>query len=163
MARETSVEAYNKIKRGGLLSKSRWEVYDVLFNHGPLTAGEVCKEYFPQRQRDSLRPRFAELRDRGVVKELPARICRATGQTCVVWDVTANLPAEVPAQPTRRERWLIESASEDTIGYACKNLETAQQHLAKVKAKWPDAEIVHVKEVRKSGSYQCEEERSSED
>lgn len=41
MTRNTSVEAYHKIKEEGLIGKRQMQVYEILFEHGPLTNSEV--------------------------------------------------------------------------------------------------------------------------
>lgn len=94
MIRETSVEAYNKIKENGLLSKRRWQVYDVLFHNGPATAMEL-RNRFPKGTVDSqIRARLNELRDLGVVHEKSERECRVTGMRVIEWEVTDRLPVK---------------------------------------------------------------------
>lgn len=94
MTRQTSIDAYRKIESEGLLSKRRFEVYSVLFKHGPLTTGEVWWNYFKDFgiSQNSINPRMSELVTAGVVCEVGTRECSITGQTCIQWDVTANLP-----------------------------------------------------------------------
>ena len=66
--RRTSIEVYQKIQAMGLLSQLRFEVYEVLVNHGPLTAGEVWDRFFKnKRQRSSISARMSELEERAVV------------------------------------------------------------------------------------------------
>lgn len=97
MVRETSREAYEKIKENDLLSTRRWQVYDVLFSVGPATGGEVFREMkrrygmtIPTNSNTTTR--LGELRERGVVKELGTRACDVSGQRVILWDVTKKLP-----------------------------------------------------------------------
>lgn len=97
MVRQTSVEAYNEIKDNGLLSQRRWEVYEVLFFHGPMTANEVFNYLTRTRSSNVFRAhstnsRFSELREMGVIKETKERICKVTGRNVIEWDVTENIP-----------------------------------------------------------------------
>lgn len=104
MIRQTSVDAYNMIKENGLLSQRRFEVYDVLFNHGPLTQGETCDKITPgwKRSNQSYTPRFAELKKLGVIIEIGERECSITGRKALSWDVTDKLPLKFE-KPTRHK------------------------------------------------------------
>lgn len=96
--RETSIQAYRQIKQEGLLSKMRERVYDVVFHHGPCTSAEAYTlmtkvEKAPITQS---RARFTELRDQGVFKECGRKTCSVTGRTAILWDVTDQLPSQLP-------------------------------------------------------------------
>jgi len=104
--RMTSIEAYNDIRDNGLLGKLQFEVYEVLYNHGPLTQGELWSRFFPNAQRHSIAPRFAELKDRGVVVEVGERPCQITGVNSIVWDVTDHLPT-APVEKQRGARKIL--------------------------------------------------------
>lgn len=98
MTRQTSIDAYNAIKDSGLLSKRRFEVYAVLFEHGPLTGGELS-ELLPKKISrtigSNVHARLSELTERGVVMEIGYRICSVSGQRVILWDVTNNLPSKI--------------------------------------------------------------------
>lgn len=94
--RRTSLQALAKIREEGLLSKLRFEVYECLFKHGPLTAGEAWSRYFPHRQRSSISARMSELEARGVVYQESERPCALTKNNAIAWDVTTNLPVDPP-------------------------------------------------------------------
>lgn len=94
--RRTSVLAYEKIKAEGLLSQLRFEVYEILYKHGPLTAGEAWSMYFPNRQRSSVSARMSELEARGVVYQVEERPCSLTSHQAIAWDVNASLPVDPP-------------------------------------------------------------------
>jgi hypothetical protein len=98
--RQTSIDVYNRIKNEGLLSKRRWQVYATLYNNESLTQNEVWKELnrFSAIAMHSISPRFAELKDRGVIVEAGERVCTVSGEKCIIWTTTDNLPV----QPVRR-------------------------------------------------------------
>lgn len=91
--RETSVEAYEKIKASGLLSKRRWQVYDILFRCGPLTARQIAEDFgVPGGWK-----RCSELQEMGLIREVGTRVDSKTQQTVLVWDVTvADTPRQLP-------------------------------------------------------------------
>lgn len=97
MIRETSREAYDRIKAEGLLSERRFEVYEITFLHGPGTAGELSQHTHKQN-RNNFATRLTELRHQGVVREVGERECKVTGYTAIVWEVTDDLPV-----PFKRE------------------------------------------------------------
>lgn len=97
--RHTSVEVYRQIRNEGLLSELRLEVYETVFNHGPITQGETWMKL--HRPRPSVTPRFAELQKRGVLKIVGERECASTGRKAVLWDVTDSLPVE-----PKKELWV---------------------------------------------------------
>lgn len=104
--RDTSIEAYHKIKESGVLSERRMEVYDILFNHGPLTATEIfqySKLNGVKGYRHNTNSRLYELRDMGVVKEVQTTTCSVTGQTVILWDVTSNLPEKLEKKKSNKE------------------------------------------------------------
>lgn len=96
--RETSIDAYNEIKANGLLSEKRFQVYEILVDHGPLTGAEVSQRIRQKHGRstvsETVRNRLTELRDLGVVREVGQKPCPITGRTVIVWDVTKNLPEQ---------------------------------------------------------------------
>jgi len=99
MTRQTSIEAYNKIKENGLLSKRRWEVYDILFRHGPMTAGEIFKVgnlegMWKKSVKATVCSRLTELRMMGVAEELPHRICSESGMTTILWMLNDREPVK---------------------------------------------------------------------
>lgn len=96
--RRTSIDAYNKIKENGLLSRRRLEVYEVLFYNGPLTSGEafqLLNKLSPIRNLTQSRARFTELCQMGVIYEVRTRVCRVTGMNVIEWDVTDRLPIKL--------------------------------------------------------------------
>ena len=100
--RSTSIQAYREIQSNGLLSKRRFEVYDCLFHHGPLSSMEI-KNRISSAALNSTSPRLAELRNMGVVAETGTKRCQHTGQTVILWDVTGNLPVALPKKKSLKQ------------------------------------------------------------
>jgi hypothetical protein len=96
--RETSIEVYRQIKEEGLLSKKRWEVYQVLFEIGPATGAEVNRELRKRKWISSVsevvRNRITELYNMELVKETRKVICPVTGRNVIQWDVTSKHPVK---------------------------------------------------------------------
>jgi DNA-binding transcriptional ArsR family regulator len=95
--RRTSLLAYSTIKNQGLLSERRLQVYEALFNHGPLTRNELSTALESQGIRinpNLVSSRLIELREMGVVEEAGHRECPLTGMTVILWDVTEHLPSD---------------------------------------------------------------------
>lgn len=105
MIRNTSVEAYNKIKDEGLLSRRRLQVYDVLYKHGPLTATGITN-LIPGFKSSSVgfnvHARLCEMREMGCVEELGTKICSITGMTVILWDVTKEVPVKIKREPRQK-------------------------------------------------------------
>lgn len=104
MTRRTSAATYRQIEAEGLLSRQRWQVYSLLYDKGPATARELAEAL--RAATPSIRDarcvvtrRLPELRDMGVVVELPTRECRVSGREAIVWDVTDALPTPLPDKP----------------------------------------------------------------
>lgn len=114
MARRTSIDTYYKIKNEGLLSRRRLQVYEILFQHGPMTSGELYKKRkisFDIENSNS-RSRLTELRDMGCVVELGEKKCSITGRNCILWDVTEGLPSKLPKKESRLSRKRLEQIVE---------------------------------------------------
>lgn len=97
MVRQTSIDVYHRIKAEGLLSKMRWEVYDVLFREGPLTGKELDRKLGT----DSAHKRLSELKQLGVIADSGEKVrpCTVSGELVVEWDVTAALPEKATTPP----------------------------------------------------------------
>jgi hypothetical protein len=114
--RQTSIEAYNKIKQDGLLSKRRLQVYDVVYAKGPLTVVECCKILSNTMDTRSISPRFTELRNLGVFSEIGVRQCSVTGRNVILWDVTSLLPVKPKKRMTLKEKYTIAIEALKSIG-----------------------------------------------
>lgn len=98
--RHTSIETYHQIREEGLLSKIRFQVYDVLYQHGPLTQNEVARR-IPGAVQHSVSPRFAELESLGVVSASDERMCAVSGRNVLTWRVTGKLPGTIKKKVRR--------------------------------------------------------------
>lgn len=112
MTRQTSIDAYNKAKESGLISKRRWEVYECLFNYGPMTQNEcwekICElKGYNNVKKDSVGPAFAPLELMTVISVVGKRFCTAKTTSkrdptkCLEWDVTCNCPVKLPIRKTK--------------------------------------------------------------
>ena len=96
--RPTSVLAYNIINKEGLIEGFQLDVYNIIYNHGPLTAGEIATFYRDLkpnsvRGRNECAKRVSELLQMGVVYDTGKLAkCPATGHTVILWDVNSELP-----------------------------------------------------------------------
>lgn len=101
MARETSIQVYNEIKQKGLLSPKRMEIYECIYLHGRMTASEVFQKLGLKTNQSG---RFTELREIGCLSEYGTKICSVTSNTAIVWEVTNNLPTELPKQLNAKQK-----------------------------------------------------------
>jgi len=116
--RQTSIDVYHQIESEGLLSKRRWEVYHILFNHGPMTSNETfdySKLHGVDGYRHNANARMTELRELGVVQEIGTTLCSKTGRRVILWDVTSNLPKEPPKKDPKISREHLESCRETLV------------------------------------------------
>jgi len=98
MIRDTSIEAFNQIKREGLLSKRRLQAYEIVFQNGPLTMNQLIKiaeVKYNITNPGSFNTRLSELRNFGVLKEIDEAPCPVTGRKVIWWDVTSELPKKI--------------------------------------------------------------------
>ena len=105
MARQTSIDCYNQIKKEGLLSKTRLRIYKELLNQSCVTAKEleVTMDYSYAHQR------LSEMRNLGTISEVGTRKCRITGRESIVWDLTDNLPNVIKRSTNTKKERIIEA------------------------------------------------------
>ncbi len=96
-ARRTSIEAYHAIKEGGLLSYRRMQIYEVLYEHGPLTANEIFRMIIGKSSinQANVPARLNEMREMGCVEELGEKQCSVTNNNVILWDVTGRIPIRI--------------------------------------------------------------------
>lgn len=94
MVRNTSIEVYHRIKDEGLLSRKRQEIYEVLFEQGPLTGNEIFKRIkgVSHIVHANIHSRLNEMEKLGVAERIGEKICSVTGNNVDLWDVTSKLP-----------------------------------------------------------------------
>lgn len=99
----TSIEAYEHMRREGLLAGAQLEVYEGLARLGGLTRNELDQALSGGQPNPTFSRRLAEMERRGVVSRGKARECCVTGRKCEVWTAvpraipTARLPRAKPA------------------------------------------------------------------
>lgn len=95
MTRDTSVEAWRSVQESGLVGLMQRQVYNLIYEHGPLTGTELREEGDKKHGssfRDSADKRLSELERLGVVKIAEKRRCRVTGHNAYAWEVTKDTP-----------------------------------------------------------------------
>ena len=98
MIRKTSIEAFKIIMESDIVGPFQKDVYEIIYNTGPTTPGEVAMEYqkkYPgtHRGRNEIAKRFYELTKAGIIEETGIeRPCRATGFTVLECDVNGLTP-----------------------------------------------------------------------
>lgn len=106
--RQTSIDCYHQIKAEGLLSKRRMEVYEILFQDGPLTANEIVrisKIKYPNTNASSFNARLSELKRFGVIQEIGEKEDSISGKNCYIWDLTDRLPEDTePLVNTKKDK-----------------------------------------------------------
>jgi len=108
MHRQTSIDAYDAVKRSGWVNKSRMAVYDVIFHRGPLTQSEIEAEIALTTGRKnvtSFHKRVSELEKLKLVYPALTRPCRVTGRNAIAWDVTSNGPTQPPPHVSWRKKF----------------------------------------------------------
>lgn len=132
MIRQTSINVYRQIEAEGLLSKRRWEVYNHLYKHGPLTQREavnqISNKYAAER---SYTPRFAELEKMLVIRSVGERVCSITGRQVLIWDVTDKLPKKIETKKEPTKSQLIDKLCRQVECFS-KNLLFKDEELAEL-------------------------------
>lgn len=100
--RQTSIDCFNQIKNSGSLSKSRFKVYETLYN---LNKPSTAREIFARIPVVKIEPtRLTELRELGVIYEVSVRKCSITGVNSIEWDLTNNQPKKLPPRVTTKQK-----------------------------------------------------------
>lgn len=100
---QNSLDAFNHIKKNGLLSDKRLKVYQI-FVHNPngLTGSQVSEIYkknFPSSQHsETIRNRIIELKDMGVLDEVGNVVCQFTKRTVMKYKANTNMPTKLVAK-----------------------------------------------------------------
>lgn len=100
--RKTSIDCFNQIKTSGSLSKSRFKVYETLYN---LNKPSTAREIFARIPVVKIEPtRLTELRELGVIYEVSVRKCTITGVNSIEWDLTNNQPKKLLPRVTAKQK-----------------------------------------------------------
>jgi len=107
MARDTSIEAYQTIQENGLLGRRQFQIYDVLYRHGPLTYAGVCdflrSESGIRISTHGLGSRFSELVAMGAIAEVGRADDPVTKMSVLLYDVTSGIPKKLEKKKTKNE------------------------------------------------------------
>jgi hypothetical protein len=115
--RETSIECLRAILASGFIGLREKQIYQVLYELGPLTAGESFREFkkvYEHCKGDSsnnVSSILNRLRHKTVVIEVGTRNCQVTGRRCILWDVTKNYPVK-PIPPKSKDQIIRELKEE---------------------------------------------------
>jgi hypothetical protein len=93
--RNTSLDAYERIKAEGLLSRRRFEVYEIVTLHGPVTAHRMVKfarSKYPEANQTGFNARLSELEEMGCITTVGEEINPVSGKSNLLWAVTGKLP-----------------------------------------------------------------------
>lgn len=105
MTRKTSNDVYFEIMNNGLLSKMREEVYECLFNYGPMTGAEVSVLVKKKGGvSETVRNRLTELREMDAVDELGTTLCPITGRKVILWVTSGRKPRPLARKKTKRSK-----------------------------------------------------------
>ena len=105
--RLNSINAYNKIKNNGLLSRRQQEVLDTIHANGGSTQNEATRILLgihPNSQKDSFAPRFSELHKMGVIEIVGTKPDVVSGNTTDIYALTGNLPTKLPKPVTSKDK-----------------------------------------------------------
>ena len=87
--RDTSITAFYNAVNSGTLKSLQQHIHHLLSENGASTQMETNRQF--QRaglmgDSHSITPRFAELRDLGLIRETGERACLITGQMSITWE-----------------------------------------------------------------------------
>ena len=102
--RDTSLSAYDSLISNGVIKGQLAAVARAVADHGPGTSAEILAAARMDGNRNLMRARFSELRDRGVIVERGPRDCAVTGRRAMVFEFAPE-DARVPARRRRAAEW----------------------------------------------------------
>ena len=100
--RQTSLDAYTHLVQNGKLARKNAVVYEYLYVNGATTQKEC--EVSMDDKTYTIRPRFAQLKQMGLIHEVGKKVCPNTGKKNILWDVTDRVyPLAKRRNPTAKE------------------------------------------------------------
>ncbi len=120
-------------------------IHDLLLISGAITIGEFWIKFHNHTElknvsdRQSISPRFTELKNMGAIKQFGKRRCAATNHRANVWE--ANSGTKFIRKRNRRT-WTLLIRSQDTQAIAYQNYDLAAESASRL----TDVELVLVKE-----------------
>ncbi len=130
--RETSRAVFADIIAEGLLNRMERVAYEIVMQHGPVTAREADR--IRGHMKRSLQPAMHRLVKRGALAETGKRKCRETGRCALTYVVTDTLPGPPPPKLTLTKR--MKSKAADALREAWPQLSEAQQKALEPVGKW---------------------------
>jgi len=111
MIRETSIEAYTKLRSSKLLNGKQLQIAEMVMRYGPATANELylraeANQTTPRSLlvQQNIHARLNELREMDVVMEVGKRRCIVTGRAAITWKATYHLPTKVICKPDKLDQ-----------------------------------------------------------
>ncbi len=104
--RESSIQAYGIIVASGLVGESQQAVWRFLAGHPDGLTGRELESYMSTDGSTEVNAhkRLPELRDMGIVREMPPRRCSITSMIVSVWVALDAKPHEPPPKVVRAPR-----------------------------------------------------------
>ena len=101
---QTSIKAFHEIKESGVLTDLRLKVFEIICEHGPMTANEMRHHADPTANSGVFASRFSELERMDLIEKCGKRKCGTTGKTAIVWQITGRDAQPLPKQISKREK-----------------------------------------------------------
>ncbi len=136
MISEQSRKAFNTIKDNGLLSKRRFQFYEIIYEFGPITIAEALKvasRRILSNNIGSHSGRFSELEKMGVIESVGVIKCKESRHENNQWVVTSKLPKQLPkaSKKIKLEMWdgfYVSQTLEQWAGHVVKGLNSMDPH-----------------------------------
>lgn len=103
--RDTSATAFYNAVNSGMFKSLQQRIHHLLSENGASTQMETHRQFQQAGlvgDSHSITPRFAELRDLGLIREKGERACRITGQVSIVWEAILMEEYEGPVVTKHR-------------------------------------------------------------
>jgi hypothetical protein len=100
------------------------EVYEILFEHGAMTANEIVrisKVSYPNTNPSSFHARLSELKKYGVIIETGEKKDAVSNHNCYIWDLTDNLPKDIKLSVNTKQKRVDEAIDSLRVLYQCKD------------------------------------------
>jgi len=91
---QTSIDSYQAVLNDGTIAKSQKDLFAYLYNNGSKTGNEVNRHFGARHNR-----RLSELKKRGLVREAGTKVDPFTKMSCVLWEVTGEMPRAKVEKP----------------------------------------------------------------
>jgi len=89
--KQTSVQAFEQMRRSKELGKRQKQVYKAVKRYGPHTAREIYQLMGEPGVYSGYQPRFGELEENNYLKERGKKKCEITGRKATIWAIDRRL------------------------------------------------------------------------